>query len=1351
MKKFMKIFVPVAAAAMALGSCAKENKAPSAAEAVKISVVASPEAAVQASPAPSSKTYIGTLEGVDNSIIWGKGEYMNLYVTAGGSTVSAKSSDEAADLWDGEGQAMFTFDIAPGQAESYLYQGIYPFSAVVAGDDNNKPDNLKVNLPSIQSPAATSYDPAAFIMVAYPQTFTQLETDWTAYFRRATALNKWTLSGISGEVRAVDITVPEETWLAGRRYIDLSTGESGEIYSGGNRTNKIELKYSEPISGSSIDIWFCTWDATVPAGGKVTIEVKTADKKYTREITAKEGGIQFKERCLNTLRVDMSSASQEDIETFAGKYLVAGLKNSEWYIMDPAHSSVYPAVATGVKVAAEAVSYEDFAAVENIGDYVWELIDNESVYALKSLSTGKYVGYYGSGNDASSEDAVNDKTRLSVNYNAATKVAELASLNVAGRHLVFNSSSPRFAFYTSAQAGVYLIPAVADERTSVTLSFDQPEVEVTNLNYSTFTGQTAASNPAESAVTSAVTYSWDGLAEFGSIDAGTGAVSLSGNPGSATVTATFAGDENYKPASASYTISVTDASKLYYKKVTEAQADWSGEYLIVYEANSVAWDGSIDNLDATPNTFEVTISGGKIERTDATMGKAFFIDPMEGGYSILASNGKYIGRSAGSNGLDTDTQPLLNVITWNNHPVITGEGGKTIGFNANSGQEKFRYLGSSGIELYKLDDPREVCATPAFSVAAGEVEAGTEVTISSTTEGADIYYTTDGSIPTKGSGTKGTSVTIDATTTLKAIAVKTGYKNSPVASAVYTVAGSGNDGTLQHPYTATEVLGIASTENDVYVAGTIKSITEVSTGYGNATYTITDNTSDALVYRGRFVANTAFTAADQIKVGDEVIICGKIGQYNNVSQLAQGNYIYSLNGITKVLTAPVVTASADDNTKVVTVSWDAVEGASVYDVVCGDKSANNITGTSTTITMDDFGTYNVSVTAKASDAFSATGTAVVTLIDPSASHTAVADGTVLFNESFAGFSKDDVPSSSNSSTVVYDDATLTYTCVNGTSATKVYEDALAAGEMPEILVGKSGGSFTINAIPTGWAEKMTLTFKTNKNNLSVSSPTAGVTVGTATSLTGQYMVIITNDGPVGAFNLVFTAGADNARLDDIHIVAGEVKVLTAPVVTATGNNDNKQVSVSWGAVTGATSYDVTCGTKTQSDVTGTSATFTMDSYGTFSITVTAKAANSIPATGAATVTLTDPSSSAPQPVTVTFTGENSGGMTTSQAAQTGTLSGVTINISNGLVSGSQIRIYKNQTITISAPTGKTLTSVEFTCTASGTAQYGPGCFASHSGYTYSGTKGTWTGSESSLTLTASSNQVRATEIKVTYQ
>ena len=97
--------------------------------------------------------------------------------------------------------------------------------------------------------------------------------------------------------------------------------------------------------------------------------------------------------------------------------------------------------------------------------------------------------------------------------------------------------------------------------------------------------------------------------------------------------------------------------------------------------------------------------------------------------------------------------------------------------------------------------------------------------------------------------------------------------------------------------------------------------------------------------------------------------------------------------------------------------------------------------------------------------------------------------------------------------------------------------------------------------------------------------------------------------------------------------------------------------------------------------------------------------------------------------------------------------GVTMVVSKGIIgvynnNENHYRIYKNQTLTITSTVGN-IVSVEFTCTANDDAKYGPGCFTVDGGsYTYSGAVGTWTGSASKVVFTASSDQVRATEIVV---
>jgi hypothetical protein len=80
---------------------------------------------------------------------------------------------------------------------------------------------------------------------------------------------------------------------------------------------------------------------------------------------------------------------------------------------------------------------------------------------------------------------------------------------------------------------------------------------------------------------------------------------------------------------------------------------------------------------------------------------------------------------------------------------------------------------------------KSTTATPTFSVAAGSVAASTVVTISCATEGATIQYSTDGTTYQTGS-----SYAVAASCTLYAKAMKTGYTDSAVASAAYTVGSS---------------------------------------------------------------------------------------------------------------------------------------------------------------------------------------------------------------------------------------------------------------------------------------------------------------------------------------------------------------------------------------------------------------------------------------------------------------------------------------------------------------------------------------------------------------------------------
>jgi len=89
------------------------------------------------------------------------------------------------------------------------------------------------------------------------------------------------------------------------------------------------------------------------------------------------------------------------------------------------------------------------------------------------------------------------------------------------------------------------------------------------------------------------------------------------------------------------------------------------------------------------------------------------------------------------------------------------------------------------IIVTRMDPP---AAAPTFNPAEGAFSTAQEITLSTTTDGATIYYTTNGDIPTTSSieySGLPISVTIDPSTTIKAIAVAPSYSQSSISTGIY--------------------------------------------------------------------------------------------------------------------------------------------------------------------------------------------------------------------------------------------------------------------------------------------------------------------------------------------------------------------------------------------------------------------------------------------------------------------------------------------------------------------------------------------------------------------------------------
>ncbi len=137
---------------------------------------------------------------------------------------------------------------------------------------------------------------------------------------------------------------------------------------------------------------------------------------------------------------------------------------------------------------------------------------------------------------------------------------------------------------------------------------------------------------------------------------------------------------------------------------------------------------------------------------------------------------------------------------------------------------------------------------------------------------------------------------------------------------------------------------------------------------------------------------------------------------------------------------------------------------------------------------------------------------------------------VLWAEEFTHFNTN-TPSAAGtgSGTTIYGGATIAYT--QSSSGAKAFNEQLAGGTSPELLLYKSG-TWTISGIPTNGATQMTLTFLANKTTFELTSSTTGITIsGSGTSWTITNTTNTTFD-----LTLKNPDTKNNARIDNVSLV-----------------------------------------------------------------------------------------------------------------------------------------------------------------------------------------------------------------------
>ena len=286
---------------------------------------------------------------------------------------------------------------------------------------------------------------------------------------------------------------------------------------------------------------------------------------------------------------------------------------------------------------------------------------------------------------------------------------------------------------------------------------------------------------------------------------------------------------------------------------------------------------------------------------------------------------------------DTDFLQAFRCVSSDGADASTVAVGDVVVVYGNLTKYNTTYEFGQGCQLVSIEHAAVAVEAPTFSPEAGTYASAQSVTIACATDGASIHYTTDGTEPTSASTQYTAAISVTTTTTIKAIAIK-GSDESTIATATYHINSQTN------PYTVAQALAFNEyPANGIYVHGIVSTApTQNPTSNGELTYYISDNgeaTNQLEVYKGKGLEQAAFTAQDDIQVGDIVTVYGNVVIFNGTKEFTTGNYLVSFE---RPL-VPEIEATAGE-----ALAYNATEGSIVYEI------SNYVEGTMAATTSADW-------------------------------------------------------------------------------------------------------------------------------------------------------------------------------------------------------------------------------------------------------------------------------------------------------------------------------------------------------------------------------------------------------------
>lgn len=691
-----------------------------------------------------------------STIIWSAGDQIRMGYTVatkwqganGNANNNSPAKLYASDALTSGGETA-SFSV-PGQFPStgsgeYKFYTVYPASAV-AENFSNAPSTV-VTIPTEQTPAEASFDPAADIMVGHsvksynakPTEAIPLMWDRLVAHGEITLKNLSNISGFSADetIQSVTLTAQTGAYLTGSYNLNVTTPA---IVSSNSASNSVSVS-GDNLSWNNGTLTF--WIGILPVtmtSLEVTLETDAAI--YTRSFT----GItrEFLGNTHNKLGINMASATrtqkayvlvESSLTDWSGDYVLAYTYSGTNYAMSGQNgSNNYSSVVNNITISDKSISLTQGSPL-NV-----RIDKSTNGYTLKFGNY--YLGYTstatsGNNNLYYSSTFEANKYEWTLEFVSDGNKVKIKNVYNTSRYLQLNNNQKdRFAAYTGSMWNPQLYRLGESSGGSTPLPQPEATATVTTVAADNIAQTTATLNGTYTGATGAISevgfyYGTSSTPSTKVVSNGTSSPftsSLSGLTANTTYyfqayvkeyNASTSSVEERKGLVLNFTTEAEPQTGGDYELVTASQSDWSGAYVM---ANTDA-NMMLTGVTTIGTVSSVTISNNKISYS---AGSPYEITIAKSGsyYTLYLTGVGYLGWTSG-NSLAFASSASDNSYKWSisyssGALTIANAGDSTRKLQYNSGSPRFACYTSSqkAPQLFKRGT-----STPQVTVTTGSASS----------------------------------------------------------------------------------------------------------------------------------------------------------------------------------------------------------------------------------------------------------------------------------------------------------------------------------------------------------------------------------------------------------------------------------------------------------------------------------------------------------------------------------------------------------------------------------------------------------------------------------------------------